>query len=111
MSAGAAFACKSCGNCCRLPGYVRLRGGEAEAIAAFLGEDAARFIQTQTRLTHDRRHLSLLENARGECVWLTPENQCRIHPAKPAQCRGYPMAWRSELLDPLCAALRAEPPG
>ncbi|MCL1887343.1 MAG: YkgJ family cysteine cluster protein [Kiritimatiellaeota bacterium] len=102
---GGAFQCAGCGNCCRLPGYVRLRGDEAARIAAFLGEDFDRFIQTQTRLTNDRQHLSLLENERGECVWLTPDARCRIHEVKPAQCRGYPREWRSELLDPLCAAL------
>ena len=103
---GAPFTCESCGDCCRAPGYVRLRGDEADRIAAFLGEDITRFIEGKTRLTKDRQHLSLLENARGECEWLTPGSRCRIHPVKPAQCRGYPSQWRSELLDAQCAALR-----
>jgi len=103
MSEGG-LTCKSCGNCCRLAGYVRLRNDEAERIAEFLGEDAGRFIQNHTRLTRDRQHLSLLETAGGECVWLTPDARCRIHPVKPAQCRGYPNRWRSEVMDPLCAA-------
>ena len=97
------FACLSCGNCCRPPGYVRLQEGEAERVAAFLGEDIDAFIQSQTRVTDDRRHLSLLQNADGVCEFLTPESLCRIHPVKPAQCRGYPWRWRSEILDALCA--------
>jgi len=102
------FTCLSCGNCCRLPGYVRLRDNEAERIAEFLGEDLQTFIQTQTRLTRDRQHLSLLENDRGECAFLTPDTRCRIHPVKPAQCRGYPLRWRSEVMDPLCAGLKQQ---
>ena len=99
-----AFNCRACGACCKLPGYVRLREGEAERIAAFLGVDAHGFIQTQTRLTHDRQNLSLLEDADHACVFLTPENQCRIHAVKPAQCRGYPSQWRTEILDAICPA-------
>jgi len=99
------FQCAGCGNCCRITGYVRLRGGEAERIAEFLGEDAGRFIQERTRLTRDRQHLSLLEKPGGECVYLTHENRCLIHPVKPAQCRGYPQQWRSEVMDPLCEGL------
>ena len=101
---GGGFTCKSCGNCCRLAGYVRLRGDEAGRIAEFLGEDVERFIQTQTRLTRDRQHLSLLEKPGGECVYLTPKNRCGINPVKPAQCRGYPQQWRSEVMDALCEA-------
>ena len=97
------FKCLSCGNCCRLPGYVRLHGNEAENIAKFLGKDATRFIQTQTRVTADRRHLSLLENDVGVCAFLTPDSLCAIHPVKPEQCRGYPWRWRSDVLDLICA--------
>ena len=97
------FVCLGCGNCCRPSGYVRLQEGEVERIAEFLGVDVDAFIQTQTRITDDRRHLSLLEDEKGVCVFLTPDNRCRINPVKPAQCRGYPWSWRSEILDPICA--------
>jgi len=97
------FVCLGCGNCCRPGGYVRLREGEAEAIAEFLGVGVGEFIQTQTRVTDDRRHLSLLENADGSCVFLTPDSRCEINPVKPAQCRGYPREWRTEILDAACA--------
>lgn len=98
------FACIGCGNCCRPSGYVRLQEGEADAIAAHLGLPPETFIRTQTRLTSDRRHLSLPENPDGSCPFLTPDNLCRIHPVKPSQCRGYPWLWRDSVLDPLCAA-------
>jgi Fe-S-cluster containining protein len=101
------FVCLGCGNCCRPSGYVRLREGEVEAIAEFLGVGVDDFIQTQTRVTDDRQHLSLLENADGVCVFLTPDSRCRINDVKPEQCRGYPWRWRDEMLDPLCAGRRA----
>ncbi len=97
------FACIACGNCCRPSGYVRLQENEAERIAEFLNVELDAFIQTQTRVTDDRRHLSLPEGADGVCDFLTPCNLCRIHSVKPEQCRGYPWRWRSDVLDPICA--------
>ncbi len=99
----AAFVCRRCGNCCRAPGYVRLRPGEGEAIAAALGIGERDFFDRCTRLTADRRGLSLTEAADGSCVFLQPDNLCRIVAAKPAQCRGYPERWHSEILDAACA--------
>lgn len=104
------FACKRCGNCCRAPGYVRLQPGEAEAIATELGMVEADFFERCTRLTADRRGLSLTEAADGACVFLQPDGLCRIHTAKPRQCLGYPARWRSEILDVACAARRDECP-
>ncbi len=99
------FGCKRCGNCCRAPGYVRLQPGEAEAIATELGMAAADFYERYTRLTADRRGLSLVEAACGACIFLQPDGLCRIHAAKPRQCLGYPAHWRSEILDVACAGL------
>ncbi len=99
------FVCKRCGACCRAQGYVRLQPGEAEAIARALEMDAADFYERYTRLTSDRRGLSLTEAAGGACVFLQPDGLCRIHAAKPRQCSGYPARWRSEILDDACAAI------
>lgn len=97
------FVCKRCGNCCRAPGYVHLRAGEAEAIAAELGLDVRLFFDRYTKLTADRRSLSLTEAADGSCIFLQPDNSCRIQVVKPRQCRDYPAHWRSDLLDAACA--------
>ena len=85
--------CVRCGACCRWPGYVRLREGEADAIAACLGVSVEAFLNRFTRLTADRRGLSLIEKSDGSCVFLEGENGCRIQPAKPAQCAGFPNEW------------------
>ena len=100
------FRCRRCGNCCRWPGYVRLDGEEIGALAAELGLTEDELIQHHTRLTGDRRGLSLLENADGSCVFLeeTPEGAaCRIQRAKPRQCREFPKIWNFPGWEKECA--------
>ena len=101
------FTCLRCGACCRVPGYVALEPGEAEAIAAFLGLDTYAFTEKYTRVTLDRKALSLTEEHDGRCVFLQAGNTCRIQPVKPAQCPGFPFLWRSKKLERGCPALRA----
>ena len=87
---------------------MRLRPGEAEAIAALLGlplhDATARF----TRLRDDRRGLALIERPDGACIFLAGDNTCRIQAAKPYQCRAFPLAWRSARLAAACAGLRPQ---
>lgn len=105
----ATFHCQRCGACCRVPGYVALEAGEAEAIAAFLGLDVYAFTERYTRLTFNRKDLSLTEQEDGSCVFLQDDNSCRIQPVKPAQCKGFPFLWLSARLKRECAALQAAP--
>lgn len=102
----ATFQCRRCGACCRVPGYVALEQGEAEAIAAFLGFDVYAFTEQYTALTWNRSLLSLTELEDGRCVFLQDDNSCRIQPVKPAQCKGFPFLWRSKTLERECAALK-----
>jgi len=102
----ATFRCRRCGACCRVPGYVALEQGEPEAIAAFLGMDVYTFTERYTRLTMNRRDLSLVEAETGWCVFLEEDNTCRIQAVKPAQCKGFPFQWSSKALEKACAALR-----
>lgn len=103
MSDSPDFVCLRCGACCRAPGDVRLEAGEAEAIACAVGMTFARFLETCTRLSRDRRALSLIDGADGACLFLNPDNTCRIQAVKPRQCRDYPHRWRSASLDAVCA--------
>ncbi len=100
------FNCLRCGACCRGPGDVILRDGEAEAIADLLGLTPHDFTARYTRLLADRRGLSLTERADGACIFLETGNACLIQNVKPRQCRGFPNEWRSERLTAACAALR-----
>ncbi|MDD4101757.1 MAG: YkgJ family cysteine cluster protein, partial [Kiritimatiellae bacterium] len=100
------FACQRCGACCRVPGYVALELGEAEAIAAFLGLDIYEFTEKYTRITLNRKSLSLVDGPDCQCVFLQEDNTCKIQPVKPAQCRGFPFLWRSKQIEQRCAALK-----
>ena len=85
---GLRFTCRRCRSCCGgEPGYVFLRRGEAEAIAAHLGIGEEEFRGTWTRQAGDRS--SLREEKDGRCVFLGEEG-CRIYSVRPVQCRTFP---------------------
>lgn len=97
------FKCQLCGECCRWEGYVRLTREEIESIAVFLGMDVTDFTEKYTRLTDDRRGLSLIERENGSCIFLSEENgECAINPVKPKQCRDFPRNWSFEGWDEIC---------
>ncbi len=87
------FVCQRCGACCRWPGIVRVNDQEITAIADFLGLTETAFIDSYTRLASDRKSLICTERDDGACVFLTPDNRCRINPVKPRQCRAFPEGW------------------
>ena len=105
------FECLRCGACCRATGEVWLETGEPQTIADELGISEIEFIDHYTKLTHDHRGLTLIERPDGACIFLMPDNTCRIHNAKPRQCRDYPSRWRSRRLDSQCAGRRAQEAG
>lgn len=107
MKKDAEFQCQRCGACCRVPGYVALQPDEPEKIAAFLGLDTLEFTERYTQLTFNRSTLSLTESADGACVFLEPDNTCRIQAVKPGQCLGFPSQWTSSQIEACCPALKA----
>jgi Fe-S-cluster containining protein len=80
-----------------------LDDGEVEALAAFVGLSVYAFTDAYTRLTPDRRAISLTERPDGACVFLQPDHTCRIQDAKPRQCRAFPYLWRTARLANMCA--------
>jgi uncharacterized protein len=99
------YLCQRCGNCCRWPGDVIVSETEADAIADHLGMSEVDFVQKFTRLSANRRHLSLIEKEDGACIFLKGENVCRIQPVKPAQCSGFPNTWRFPGWREICEAV------
>jgi Fe-S-cluster containining protein len=86
---------------------VRLRGGEAARLAAFLGLTERVFVDRYTSLARDRRALTLMENADGSCVFFDGAGPaCRVHAVKPAQCRSFPNGWRIPGFEHHCRAIR-----
>ncbi|MBU1692931.1 MAG: YkgJ family cysteine cluster protein [Verrucomicrobia bacterium] len=61
-------------------------------LAAFLAIPERDFIRHYTVLAANRRQLSLAEQPGGACVFLE-DGRCRVHAARPAQCRDFPVAW------------------
>lgn len=88
---GLRFECQRCGDCCTGdPGYVYLKRGEAEAMAAHLGMRVDEFRRRFMRREGGR--LSLREEADGRCVFFE-DGGCRIYDLRPVQCRTFPF-WR-----------------
>ena len=102
------YRCQRCGNCCRWPGDVIVTEREVEAIAAHLALPVERFIQEHTRLSANRRHLSIIEKEDGSCFFLEGHNECRIQAVKPVQCRGFPNQWRFEGWRDICEAIEVK---
>ena len=50
--------------------------------------------------------ISLGERPDGACIFLQPDNSCRIQAAKPQQCRAFPYLWRSARLANMCAGFQ-----
>lgn len=98
------YVCQRCTACCKWPGDVRLDSDELAPIAGFLGLPLENFIAGYTRLRTDRQGLSLIERDNHECIMLEGDC-CRIHPVKPAQCRGFPNQWNFPGWRQLCAAV------
>lgn len=83
------FACRRSGNCCARPGgIVRVDSGEITQLAGHLGIVEAVFRARYVAASGDR----LLDGFGGRCVFLEegPQAACRVHPARPQQCRDWP---------------------
>ena len=73
-------------------------------MAAFKEIGEIEFIQRFTRVSRDRRGLSLEEKANGECVFLDGDN-CAVQPVKPRQCRDFPNLWNFPGFEQICRAI------
>jgi Fe-S-cluster containining protein len=103
------FVCLRCGACCRRAGDVRLTGDDTDRAASFLGMSAREFADRYTRLAADRGALSLVDRDGNACVFLAADDTCRIHAAKPGQCREYPTLWRDPDWQRICAGANRKP--
>jgi Fe-S-cluster containining protein len=100
----AKFICQRCNECCKKPGFVYLKEGEAEAIAGHLGMGDFDFVNQYCELL-DRQKLVLKKHPDESCIFLTPTG-CAVHAVKPLQCRDFPMKWRTPASLEYCAGLK-----
>lgn len=102
------WQCRQCGNCCRVDGYVHVSDDEVSALAAVTELSVHAFTARYTRLTDDRRGLSLTEQSDGACIFLNRNNQCLVNDGKPRQCRRFPHGWSFPGVERICAGCREE---
>ncbi len=89
------FECQpGCTECCRQQGFVYLSEADLVRAARFVGMTATAFERKYVYRTSNRTRLRIPR--RAHCHFLV-DGGCRIHPAKPAQCRIFPF-W-PELVD------------
>ncbi len=98
------FECRRCNECCRKPGYVYLKEGEAERIAKYLKLPLYDFTDQYCEVI-DRRRLVLKKSENEICVMLENEG-CKVHPVKPDQCREFPYRWHTPASWDYCVGLR-----
>ncbi len=83
------FECTQCGRCC-IGGsdhFVFLCAGEAETIRDYLQLSTSWF--RRRYLGRDEGDLVVQSRPNGACIFLK-NDQCRIYPVRPLQCRTYP---------------------
>jgi hypothetical protein len=106
------FECERCGTCCQLSGFVRVKKKEIKAIARFLdlslAEARERFVTAMGPDGPDERDEEILQDQPGSdrCIFLTDDNQCRVHSVKPAQCRTFPHTWVRAGANLYCSGLK-----
>jgi len=99
------FKCQQCGNCCRQPGFVEIKAGEAERIAEYLSMDLYDFTQNECEI-QGRQRLVLKKSESDACIFLKEDNMCQIHEVKPEQCQDFPYKWRTEKSFEYCSGLK-----
>ncbi len=70
-----------------------------------LGMSEADFIARETEVSPDRKGLVLKSLPAGDCIYLTPDNRCRIHEVKPDKCRTFPYDWTNPDSAEVCPGL------
>lgn len=95
MAQGLRFECQpGCTECCTQKGFVYVNEADVARAAAFLGMTAAEF---ERRYVYRTRHKMRLRVPKDANCYFLEGGGCRIHPAKPLQCRAFPF-W-PELVD------------
>lgn len=107
---GLRFACKRCGECCRISdGIVKLSEADIEKMADFLQLSNEEFLHRYTHREYNCRVLNDFPN--GDCIFYRENIGCIIYPARPIQCRSFPF-WKSNIAsERLWNAAAAKCPG
>lgn len=85
-----------------MPGVVRVDAEDVDRLADALGMTVEAFTATHTALAPGRTGLMLAGDPEGPCVFLGEDGLCKVHAARPRQCRDYPARWRSADIARVC---------
>ena len=92
---GLRFSCQGCGKCCKGPGgYVWISEAEAEILADKIGISKEVFCKKYLRRVKNK--LSLIDNFKGDCIFINEEGKCKYYEQRPSQCKTFP--WWSEII-------------
>ena len=102
------FTCNRCGNCCRGDGFVSLTERDIHRISEFLGLEPHDFLDQFAFFDKPAHEWRLRDQGdeRQSCIFLQPDNSCRVHEVKPRQCTGFPTAWRADNIEDFCEGWR-----
>jgi hypothetical protein len=85
---GVRFRCVAgCTNCCEQKGWVYLSEQDLRKAARFLGMSPAAF---ESQYVYRTKHRIRLRKPPARQCHFLENGGCRIHPAKPTQCRLFP---------------------
>ncbi len=86
---GLRFTCQRCGDCCKgADAYVWLYSDDLSNMAAYLGITEREFRAEYTSVFDKALVLKSFPN--GDCIFFDEKKGCRVHPARPTQCRTFP---------------------
>ncbi|HNX68736.1 MAG TPA: YkgJ family cysteine cluster protein [Candidatus Omnitrophota bacterium] len=98
------FRCKRCGACCKQPGFVYLTQADVDRLASFFRIDPYQFTE-QSCVLLDRKHLAMKKHPDETCLFLRPDG-CSVYAARPAQCREFPLSWKTERTLQYCEGMK-----
>jgi Fe-S-cluster containining protein len=98
--AGIRFTClPNCGRCCDEPdGLVYLSREDVIRISSNFGISIEKWLEKDTRKTHDGRHVLKSTSEKGTCIYINEDKSCQIHSVKPDQCSAFPF-WGENVRD------------
>lgn len=83
------FSCKGCGICCKEEGYVFFSSDDISRASRFLSVTPVNFIKEYLKYNENLGYyIEVLKSV--PCLFLDDKNHCKIHEAKPWQCKTFP---------------------
>jgi len=93
--------CRTCGECCRIKGFVFISEDEAQKIADFLRIDIYSFTEKYCEIIERKKMALKDKRGKNDCIFLE-NNGCLIYDVRPTQCANFPFNWTNGNLPEKC---------